>query len=70
MVVLPAATPPTTPAETVPLAVFVLLHTPPPDASVNVSAEPTHTAELPEMLPAAGNGLTVTTTEEEQPPIL
>ena len=61
MVVVPEATPVTTPdAFTVAFAVFELLHTPPPAASVRAVVEPAQTEVVPVIDPAAGNGLTVT----------
>ena len=59
MVSPPAETPVTTPPTTVALALPVL-HEPPKVPSVKVMIEPIHTLELPEMVPALGNGLTVT----------
>ena len=61
MVVVPAATPVTTPPDTVPTAVFVLLHAPLPTASVNVVVVPTHTVAVPVIVPALGDELTVKT---------
>jgi hypothetical protein len=43
------------------IAVLLLLHVPPLAASVRVVVAPTHTDNVPLMLPALGNGLTVTT---------
>ena len=57
IVSVPAAAPVTTPADT--LAVLLLLHAPPVDASVKVIVEPTHTLESPVIVPASGNGLMV-----------
>ena len=54
--------PVTTPeASTVPLPGFALLQTPPPAASVSAVVAPTQTVSVPVMVPALGNGLTVTT---------
>lgn len=39
-----------------------LLHTPPPAASLNNVVAVGHTVNVPLILPATGNGLTVTTT--------
>ena len=55
-----------------PTAELVLLHAPLPVASVSVVVAPTHTAAVPVMLPALGNGLTVTTVVAAtvpQPPV-
>jgi hypothetical protein len=62
----PAVIPVTTPPETVAL-VLLLLHVPPVTTSVNMMAEPTHTPEAPVILPAFGNGLTVTVLTAMQP---
>ena len=62
MVAVPAVTPVTVPVlPTVATAVAVLLHAPPVAASVKPVVEPAHTVAVPVMLPADGNGLTVTT---------
>jgi hypothetical protein len=56
MVVVPAATPVTTPAdETVALAVLLLLHEPPDTVSLKVIVAVSHTADEPEMEPASGD---------------
>ena len=61
IVVVPEATPVTTPeALTVAADVLLLLHTPPPVASLIVVVAPGHTVVVPVMDPADGNGLTVT----------
>ena len=59
---LPADTPVTTPDVefTVATLVVALLHTPPGIDSVNDCVAPTHTVPAPEIIPIAGNGLTVT----------
>ena len=63
MVVVPAAIHVTTPPEeTVPTAVLVLLHVPPPvPLAVSVVVAPTHTVAVPLMVPGVASGLTVTT---------
>ena len=64
MVVLPAPTPRTVPLpSTIAAAVLLLLHVPPVDPLlVSASVEPTHTEDdAPEIVPAFGVGLTVTT---------
>ena len=48
-------------AFTVATTVLVLLHTPLVAASVSVIDEPAHTAAVPLMVPADGEGFTVTT---------
>jgi hypothetical protein len=61
MVAVPAVMPVTVPVlPTVATPVAVLLHVPPVAASLKPVAEPTHTDAVPVMLPADGNGLTVT----------
>ena len=55
----PAATPVTTPPETV--AWELLDHTPPVAASVKSISDPTHTVVTPPTVPASGSGLIVTT---------
>ena len=61
MVVVPDVSPFTTPdVPIVATTVFVLLHTPPLAASVNAVDELAQTLTVPLMVPAAGNGLTVT----------
>ena len=45
---------------TVATPVAVLLHAPPEVVSLKPVTEPTHTVAVPVMLPADGNGLTVT----------
>ena len=58
MVMLPAATPVTTPVpEIVALEGLLLLHVPPEVASASVVVKPSHTLAVPVI--AAGNGLTV-----------
>ena len=59
IVSMPADTPETTPLLTVADA-LLLVQTPPGAASVKVIAEPAHTLDKPVIVPAAGNGLTVT----------
>ena len=61
MVDVPADTPPTVPPLTVATPVLVLLHMPPVAPSLNAVVEPAHTVAVPVMVPATGNGLTVTT---------
>jgi len=63
MVDVPEATPPTSPLITVAAAIFVLLHTPPdePVPSPRNVVEPAQIVAVPVIVPAAGNGLTVTT---------
>ncbi len=62
MVVVPAATPVTTPdASTVATDVLLLVHAPPLTASERVIVAATQTLDEPEIVPAFGNGLTVTT---------
>ena len=61
MVLFPVATPDTCPeASTVATPGVLLVHVPPAEASLNVVIEPTQTVPIPVMLPALGNGLTVT----------
>ena len=48
-------------ASTVATPVAVLLHAPPEVVSLKPVAEPAHTVAEPVMVPADGNGLTVTT---------
>ena len=57
---VPAATPPAMPAGLTAAFPFTALHAPPDTVSVRGVDEPTHTLESPEIVPAAGNGLTVT----------
>ena len=61
MVVLPAATPVTTPvlASIVATAVVPLLQVPPAILLLSIMVVPTHTEEAPLMVPAFGIGLTV-----------
>lgn len=61
MVVLPAATPVTTPvlASIVATAVVPLLQVPPAILLLSIMVEPTQTEEAPLMVPAFGTGLTV-----------
>ena len=62
MIVLPADTPVTLPEpSTVPTEEVTLLHAPPAAASVKAVFAPAHTIGVPVMVPAFGNGLTVTT---------
>lgn len=61
MVVVPADAPDTEPDEpTVATPVLLDVQTPPDDASVRVILPDTHTEVAPDMLPALGNGFTVT----------
>ena len=61
---LPAATPVTIPAElTVAIELLLLLHTPPVVASFNVVVADGQTVVVPVIVPAPGNGLTVTAAE-------
>jgi hypothetical protein len=46
---------------TVATAALLLLHTPPETLSVNVLVAPTHIGEVPVIVPALAEGLTVTT---------
>ena len=59
MVAVPAETPETTPVPdaTAAIAVLLLLHVPPPVASVNVVVDATHRADVPPI--AAGSAFTV-----------
>ena len=60
MVTVPPDTPVTEPVvgtATLPIALLLLLHVPPPVPSDNVIVTPTHTCDAP--LIAPGNGLTV-----------
>ena len=62
MVAVPAATPVTMPVlPTVATVVAVLLHAPPVVASPNPVVAPAQTVAVPVIVPADGNGLTVTT---------
>lgn len=67
MVVVPAATPLTTPVAMLIVAVPVLLlaHVPPPALLLKVADEPTHTAAAPDM--AGGGPLTVILVVVKQP---
>jgi hypothetical protein len=57
----PADTALTTPDEfMVAMLVVELVHMPPGAVSLNVEVMPTHRAVVPVMVPATGNGLTVT----------
>ena len=61
MVDVPDATPLTRPLLfTVAAEVLVLLHAPPVVPSLNDVVEPAHTVAVPLIVPATGNGLTVT----------
>lgn len=61
MVVVPAATPVTTPEVfTVATAVLLLLHVPPDTVLVRATVRPVHTLVEPEIVPAVGAGLIVT----------
>ena len=66
MVDVPAATPVTTPPATVATAVLVLLHTPPPVASVSVIVLPEHTTGAAGNI-ATGAVFTVATVVAEHP---
>jgi hypothetical protein len=70
MVVVPGAKAVTTPVPEpiVATAGVLLLHTPPVEASVNVTTSPTQILEGPEMF--AGKGLTVTAWVENPPPVV
>ena len=57
---LPAATPLTTPPLTVAVKSLLLVQVPPPVALLNVIDDPTQTDVKPVIVPATGNGLTVT----------
>ena len=62
MVAVPADTPVTMPVvPTVATVVAVLLQVPPVVASLNPVVAPAQTVAVPVMVPADGNGLTVTT---------
>ena len=62
MVVVPVAMPVTMPVlATVSIPVAVLLHTPPPAASLRFVADPTHTVAVPFIVPAVTAGSTETT---------
>ena len=66
MVDVPDATPLTSPLLfTVAAEVLVLLHAPPVAPSLNDVVEPTHTVAVPLIVPATGNGLTVTIWETD-----
>ena len=61
MVAIPDDTPLTMPVlPTVATDVAVLLQAPPDAPSVNVVVDPAHTFKIPVIVPATGNGLTVT----------
>lgn len=60
MVDVPGVTPVTIPVlAIVAMPVELLLHMPPPVASVKLVVAPVHTVAVPVILPAFGNGLTV-----------
>jgi alpha-D-ribose 1-methylphosphonate 5-triphosphate synthase subunit PhnH len=62
MVAVPAVMPVTLPVEpTVATLVEPELHIPPPEPSVTLIIDPAHTLKGPVIVPASGNGLTVTT---------
>ena len=62
MVAVPADTPVTVPVlPTVATVVVVLLQAPPVVASLNPVVDPAQTVAVPVIVPADGNGLTVTT---------
>ena len=70
--VVPEATPVTTPvlASTVATPVLLDVHTPPVVALLNAVVEPTHTSVVPLIAATTGNGVTfmvVTALAEEQP---
>jgi len=67
MVAVPGAIPCTTPDDTVPTAALVLLHEPAPVASVRAVLLPRQTEDEPLMLPASGDGFTVTVKVVEYP---
>ena len=62
MVVVPAATPVTTPAELIVATLVVLLHTPPvvPVGSLKVVVVAGQRVSVPDIVPATGAGFTVT----------
>ena len=60
MTALPAPIPIVTPPLTIATLVLLLPHTPPLIALLNVVDEPTHSDVAPVIVPATGNGLTVT----------
>ena len=65
---VPAAMPITTPpALTLPMAVLLLLHVPPPEASVKVIVAPGQTTVVPLIAPADGNGVTTASIVAEMP---
>ena len=69
MVVVPGAIPLTTPKGfTVATVAAVALHTPPIATSVSAVVENAQTVFVPVILPAAGSGLTVTTTDDAAVP--
>ena len=55
---------------TVAMLVAIELHTPPGAGSVRAVIDPAQTVPAPEMLPATGSKLTVTTTEDAAEPQL
>jgi hypothetical protein len=70
IVVVPAATPVTTPDDDpiVAIAGVLLVQVPPDGVPDNIIVEPTHTAMVPvELVTADGNGLTVTVAVRIQP---
>jgi hypothetical protein len=68
MVVLPAATPVTTPVDalTVAVAVFAVDHTPPVVVLANVVVAPAHTEVVPVIAATVGNALIVTVVVTER----
>jgi hypothetical protein len=67
MLALPGATPVTMPPDTVAMPVLLLLHVPPLTLLVNVVVDPSHTTDVPDMLPGDGAVLTVSTLVTIQP---
>jgi hypothetical protein len=62
MTTVPALVPVTTPVlPTLAIAVLLLVHVPPAEVLFSVIVEPAHTVVSPEIIPANGSGLTVTT---------
>jgi hypothetical protein len=69
MVVVPPLTPLTTPVEdtTVATDVLLLLHVPPDAVFVNVVVDPSHTVNVPPMVPGVGVTLTAWVEAVPQP---
>ena len=71
MMLVPAEIPVTIPVgDTVPTAVFELLHTPPLAEAVSNVDAPEQTLDTPVIMPATGIGFTVITTDAIAPPQL